>query len=73
MLAIPLFLRTSLDGPVFPQRRDQFRLGSRPLLAIASVAMELQIVDVVGAAFRLRHNMVDSEDLEGEGDSGSIA
>ena len=62
-----------IDGPFFPQFHDQFGLGSATLLAIAGVAEKLKIVDVVGAAFRLRHNMVDGEVLEREGDAAAIA
>ena len=62
----------SPDYSFLLEYHDQFRLGSCPLLAVASVAEQLQVVDVMGAALRLRHNMVDSEVLERESNSTAV-
>ena len=48
-------------------------MGSTAFLAVAGVAEKLQIINVMGAAFRLRHNMIDGEILERKCDAAAIA
>ena len=55
------------------QLHDQFGLAASPLLAVAGVAEQLQVVDVVGSAFGLGNNMIDGEVLEREGDAATVA
>ena len=62
-----------IDDFFFPQLHDQFSLGFATLLAVAGVAAKLKVVDVMRAAFRLRHNMIDGEILQGEGDAAAFA
>ena len=52
---------------------DQLGLGAGALEAVAGVAEELQVVEVVGAAFGLEDDVVDGEVLEGEGDAATVA
>lgn len=55
-----------MNDPFLLQLHNQFGLGSRALFAVAGVAEQLKVVDVMCAAFRLWHNMIDGEILKRE-------
>ena len=61
-----------INDSIFLQGHNQLGLSSTAFLAVAGIAEKLKVVDVMRAAFRLRHNMVDGEILEGKGDAAAV-